>query len=294
MKKILITGANGQLGKKIKDESLKYKDIEFFFTDIEELDICNNSQIDSFIEKIKPQIIVNCAAYTNVELAETHEAEAYLINSIAARFIATNAAKHNAKFIHISTDYVFDGEKNLPYNENDKTNPVSIYGKSKFEGELSVNNTNNDSIIIRTSWLYSEYGKNFLLSMLNAAKTKNNISVVYDQIGTPTYAGDLARCILTICEQYFTNNKWNSGIYHFSNLGVASWYDFAYHILKTNKNVIVNPILSNEYPSEAKRPNYSILDKSKIITTFEIKIPHWTDSCDICLKNYNNLLKNKK
>lgn len=294
MKKILITGANGQLGRKIKDLSITLNNIDFYYTDIEELNICNNSQLDSFIESLKPDIIINCAAYTNVELAETNKTEAYLLNATAAKYIAENAKKHNAKFIHISTDYVFDGQKNLPYIETDKTNPISIYGKSKLEGEIAVINSNKNSIIIRTSWLFSEYGKNFALSILSAARTKNELSIVYDQIGTPTYAGDLASCLLSICENYFSTNNWNKGIYHYSNLGVASWYDFAFYLIKINNiNINIMPIISDKYPSKVKRPRFSILNKFKIISIFEISIPHWTTAVDKFQKNFDILNSNK-
>ena len=291
MNKILITGANGQLGKKIKDltaeiKDAEIKDIEFIFTDIDELDITDYQQVEEFTSKHKPQIIVNCAAYTNVEQAEDDICSAYKLNSDAPRNIADISRKNNMKLIHISTDYVFDGTKNMPYSENDLTNPISVYGKSKLDGEKHVLTENPDALIIRTAWLYSEYGKNFALSMLKLAATKDCLNIVYDQVGTPTYAGDLAFAILEICKKFLSEKFWAAGIYHYSNLGVCSWYDFTKAIFKIAElKTSVNPILSCDFPTKAKRPTFSVLNKSKIINTFCINIPHWTDSLNIFYMN---------
>jgi dTDP-4-dehydrorhamnose reductase len=276
MTTILVTGGNGQLASCIKDVEKQYDDLNIIYTDHLELDICNLNQIQTFF-KSNPQIdyCINCAAYTAVDKAETEAEKAFEINATGAKNLAQVCNDHDAILIHVSTDFVFDGEKNEPYTETDVANPISVYGASKLQGEVEIQQALKEYFIIRTSWLYSEYGNNFMKTMLRLAETRDGISVVSDQIGTPTYAGDLAEIIIQII-----NTKTEKyGIYHYSNEGVASWFEFAKEIFKLAKNKIkVNPIPSIEYLTPAKRPKYSVLDKKKIIDVFKIDIPFWRDS----------------
>jgi len=276
MTTILVTGGNGQLASCIKDVEKQYDDLNIIYTDHLELDICNLNQIQTFF-KSNPQIdyCINCAAYTAVDKAETEAEKAFEINATGAKNLAQVCNDHDAILIHVSTDFVFDGEKNEPYTETDAANPISVYGASKLQGEVEIQQALKEYFIIRTSWLYSEYGNNFMKTMLRLAETRDGISVVSDQIGTPTYAGDLAEIIIQII-----NTKTEKyGIYHYSNEGVASWFEFAKEIFKLTKNKIkVNPIPSIEYLTPAKRPKYSVLDKKKIIDVFKIDIPFWRES----------------
>ena len=276
MTTILVTGGNGQLASCIKDVEKQYDDLNVIYTDHLELDICNLNQIQTFF-KSNPQIdyCINCAAYTAVDKAETEAEKAFEINATGAKNLAQVCNDHDAILIHVSTDFVFDGEKNEPYTETDVANPISVYGASKLQGEVEIQQALKEYFIIRTSWLYSEYGNNFMKTMLRLAETRDGISVVSDQIGTPTYAGDLAEIIIQII-----NTKTEKyGIYHYSNEGVASWFEFAKEIFKLAKNKIkVNPIPSIEYLTPAKRPKYSVLDKKKIIDVFKIDIPFWRES----------------
>ena len=276
MTTILVTGGNGQLASCIKDVEKQYDDLNIIYTDHLELDICELNQIQTFF-KSNPQInyCINCAAYTAVDKAETEAEKAFEINATGAKNLAQVCNDHDAILIHVSTDFVFDGEKNEPYTETDAANPISVYGASKLQGEVEIQQALKEYFIIRTSWLYSEYGNNFMKTMLRLAETRDGISVVSDQIGTPTYAGDLAEIIIQII-----NTKTEKyGIYHYSNEGVASWFEFAKEIFKLTKNKIkVNPIPSIEYLTPAKRPKYSVLDKKKIIDVFKIDIPFWRDS----------------
>ena len=276
MTTILVTGGNGQLASCIKDVEKQYDDLNVIYTDHLELDICNLNQIQTFF-KSNPQIdyCINCAAYTAVDKAETESEKAFEINAIGAKNLAQVCNDHDAILIHVSTDFVFDGEKNEPYTETDVANPISVYGASKLQGEVEIQQALKEYFIIRTSWLYSEYGNNFMKTMLRLAETRDGISVVSDQIGTPTYAGDLAEIIIQII-----NTKTEKyGIYHYSNEGVASWFEFAKEIFKLTKNKTkVNPIPSIEYLTSAKRPKYSVLDKKKIIDVFKIDIPFWRES----------------
>jgi len=276
MTTILVTGGNGQLASCIKDVEKEYDDLNIIYTDHLELDICELNQIQTFF-KSNPQInyCINCAAYTAVDKAETEAEKAFEINATGAKNLAQVCNDHDAILIHVSTDFVFDGEKNEPYTETDVANPISVYGASKLQGEVEIQQALKEYFIIRTSWLYSEYGNNFMKTMLRLAETRDGISVVSDQIGTPTYAGDLAEIIIQII-----NTKTEKyGIYHYSNEGVASWFEFAKEIFKLAKNKIkVNPIPSIEYLTPAKRPKYSVLDKKKIIDVFKIDIPFWRDS----------------
>jgi dTDP-4-dehydrorhamnose reductase len=277
--KILVTGSNGQLGQTIRDKAIDFTGFNWIFTDIEQLNITSESETDSFFAANKPDILINCAAYTAVDRAEDDRENAFLVNSLAPKLLAEACKKYNAKIIHTSTDYVFDGSSTIPYAENDQVNPTSVYGLSKLDGEQKVLITLPDSIIIRTSWLYSEYGSNFVKTMIRLANEKEFLNVVNDQRGTPTYAGDLASAILEICNQYSESQTWKAGIYHFSNLGECTWFDFANEILKLKGiKTPVLPVSSDKFPSKVKRPQYSVLDKSKIIKEYKIKIPHWEDS----------------
>ncbi|GAB4109054.1 MAG: dTDP-4-dehydrorhamnose reductase [Thermoflexibacter sp.] len=279
---ILVTGAKGQLGcelKKLHHSSEKY---HFIFADLEKLDITNEEVVRDFFRRNRISHCINCAAYTAVDKAEGEADKAELINAKAVRLLAEQCASQNATLIHISTDYVFDGRSYTPYTEVDMANPINIYGKTKLLGEQMALSKNPKTIVIRTSWLYSTFGNNFVKTMLRLAEAKPSISVVADQVGTPTYAEDLANTIL----QLISTSSAHFGIYHYSNEGVASWYDFAhaiFQIKKLNTNLI--PIKTEAYPTPANRPAYSILDKSKIKQTFGLTIPHWRESLEKCLKS---------
>ncbi|MCF1190330.1 dTDP-4-dehydrorhamnose reductase [Mangrovimonas sp. AS39] len=274
--KVLITGAAGQLGQCIKDLQSYYIDIEFYFTDVEDLDISNEQNVLDFFQTNQIRWCVNCAAYTAVDKAESDEKMAYDINAIGAKNLALACRVHHAKLIHISTDFVFDGSQSVPYSEEAQTNPLGVYGDSKLQGELEIQAKLKEHFIIRTSWLYSEYGQNFLKTMLKLGEDREALNVVGDQVGTPTYAGDLAIVLLDIIK----NNTEQYGIYHFSNEGVASWYDFAKAIfdIQGNDRIKVGNILSEAYPTPAKRPSFSVLDKAKIKKQMNIEIPYWRDS----------------
>lgn len=279
-KVILVTGSYGQLGSEIKELSSDYKKLKFLFTDVDTLDITNLKSLENFFNENPIDFVINCAGYTNVDKAETDKDAAYLINVSAVKYLAELTNKKSAGLIHISTDYVFDGTGNEPYKEDDATNPTSVYGKTKLQGELEILNTVKNSIIIRTSWLYSSYGNNFVKTMLRLGKERNELNVVSDQTGSPTYAKDLAKVILDIINNSSDNSgNFISGIYHYSNEGVCSWYDFAIEIFKiANITCKINPIGTKDFPTPAKRPFYSVLNKSKIKSTFGITIPHWKDS----------------
>ncbi|QGY45460.1 dTDP-4-dehydrorhamnose reductase [Maribellus comscasis] len=283
--KILITGAYGQLGNEIKVLSEKYSAWEFIFTDVDSLDITNKNAVADFFQKTKPDFIVNCAAYTAVDRAETEVETATKINATAPGILANAASEISAKIIHISTDYVFSGEAFLPLSEEEPVKPTGIYGKTKLEGEKNCIKENPESVIIRTSWLYSAFGNNFVKTMLRLGKERDALKVVFDQIGTPTYAGDLAAAILSIIEIAETEPvNFVSGIYHYSNEGVASWFDFSKAVFEiSGLNCKVSPVLSKEFPTPAKRPSYSVLNKSKIRNTFALEIPYWKDSLEVCM-----------
>ncbi len=282
---ILVTGANGQLGNEIKQLTGKFMKFNFLFTDVEDLDITNKSAVHNFYTKNKFDYIVNCAAYTNVDKAENDFKNAENINANAVKILAEISKQYKIPFIHISTDYVFDGESEIPYKENDKTNPQSVYGKTKLLGENYAKQAFS-YYIIRTSWLYSVYGNNFVKTMLRLGKERDKLNVVADQIGSPTYAGDLAFSVLEIIRKISDEpEKYPSGIYHFSNEGACSWYEFAKEIMSVAKiNCTVNPVSSEEYPTAAKRPKYSLLDKTKIKEIFDTEVPFWKDSLKRCLK----------
>lgn len=285
MKKILVTGCNGQLGSSLRREIDNDPDIEAVYTDYDTLDITNREAVERFLSDHRFDIIVNCAAYTAVDKAESDEILASALNTGAVGNLGEAAVKTGAKVIHISTDYVFSGQGFRPYEENDEPYPQGIYGRTKLEGEALLTSFCQNAMIIRTAWLYSEFGKNFVKTMLDLAETRPEINVVADQIGTPTYAGDLASAIHTIIK----HEKWIPGIYHFTNEGVASWYDFTKAIFEmAGKEVKVNPIPTSAYPTPAKRPLYSVLSKSKIKNTYGIDIPYWRDSLRKCLINLDN------
>ena len=279
---ILVTGSNGQLGSEIKELSKEY-DYNFFFTTRSDIDITNKANIKEFCQKNIINVIINCAAYTAVDKAQSDEINADLINRKAVKKLALVSQELNIKLIHISTDYVFDGKNFKPYCEEFQTNPQSIYGKTKLDGENEMRDINpKNSIIIRTSWIYSYYGNNFVKTMLRLGKEKEELGVIFDQVGTPTYAKDLAITILNIIPQ-IENHKVE--IYNYSNEGVLSWYDFAKEIMKMAKlNCKINPIETYQYPTPAKRPHFSLLNKSKIKSKFNLEIPYWKDGLDDCLK----------
>ena len=280
---VLVTGSNGQLASCIKHSAKQYKGLNFIYTDYQELDIRNLNHVEGFFKaNQKIDYCINCAAYTAVDEAESDVEKAFEINAQGPKNLATICNEQDTILIHISTDFVFDGEKNEPYTETDIPKPISVYGASKLQGEVEIQKTLKKHFIIRTSWLYSEHGTNFMKTMLNLAKTRNEISVVSDQIGTPTYAGDLANVILKI----ITSNSRSFGLYHYSNEGVASWYDFASVIFKSHKlSINLIPILSNQYPAAAKRPKNSVLDSEKVKEVFNIQPSKWKISLKKLIEN---------
>ncbi len=279
---ILVTGSNGQLGSEIKELSSNYF-YNFFFTDRNSIDITSKDSIRSFCQTNNINVIINCAAYTAVDKAELDELNADLVNRKAVKKLALVSSELNIKLIHISTDYVFDGKNFKPYCEEFQTNPQGVYGKTKLDGENEMRDINpKNSIIIRTSWVYSSFGNNFVKTMLRLGSEKESLGVIFDQVGTPTYARDLAKTILDILPK-IENSKVE--IYNYSNEGVLSWYDFAKEIMKMAKlDCKINPIETFQYPTPAKRPHYSLLNKSRIKSTFNIEITYWKDSLDECLK----------
>jgi len=282
MVNILVTGANGQLGSELKALSNAYP-YTFFFTSKDQLDITDKHAVVDFIEKNTINAIINCAAYTAVDKAESEQERADKINHQAVKHLAIIAKERNIKLVHISTDYVFDGMNHKPYLETDGTNPQSVYGKTKRDGENALLHVKlPNSIIIRTSWVYSSHGTNFVKTMLRLGKERERLGVIFDQVGTPTYARDLAQVILEILPNI---NNAQTEIYHYSNEGVTSWYDFAQEIMKMAKLTCkVSSIETKEYPTPVKRPHYSLLNKSKIKKDFGILIPYWKDSLGECLK----------
>ena len=283
--KVLVTGSNGQLGSEIRELAANYKKLDLVFRDLPGLDICNFNLLQSFIIDNNINAVINCAAYTSVDKAEEDAEIAEQVNSIGVSNLVNALAKVNGKLIHISTDYVFDGDRFLPYEESDPVSPIGVYGKTKRAGELAVINSAIDSIVIRTSWLYSSYGNNFVKTMVRLGKEKENLGVIFDQVGTPTYARDLAKtCLEILYGDSSVNISKNGNLYHYSNEGVTSWYDFAISIMElTGEKCKVKPIQTKDYPSLAKRPHYSVLNKSKIKTDFKIEIPYWRDSLKDCI-----------
>ena len=286
---ILVTGSNGQLGSEIKDIAASYKNFRFFFMDLPALDICNSSQLAVFIAKNKIDTVINCAAYTAVDAAEENVVIAEQVNGAGVLNLVHALAKVKGKLIHISTDYVFDGSGFLPYQESDSINPIGVYGKTKRIGELAVINGKIDGIVIRTSWLYSAYGTNFVKTMRRLGTERNELDVILDQIGTPTNASDLAKtCLDILAFSKETNINAKGNVYHYSNEGVASWYDFAKAIMELGKiECEVRPIETKDYPTAAKRPYFSVLNKAKIKNDFEIEIPYWRASLARCISKLN-------
>ncbi len=280
MKNILITGANGQLGNEMRVLSEENKEYTYFFTDVAELDICNEQAVMDFVKANHIHVIVNCAAYTAVDKAEENIEFCTKLNADAVGYLAKAAEANQAEFIQISTDYVFDGTAHTPYRETEPTCPNSVYGSTKLAGEQNALTLCSRAMVIRTAWLYSTFGNNFVKTMIRLGKERDSLGVIFDQIGTPTYARDLARAIYAAIRQGVT-----PGVYHFSNEGVCSWYDFtkAIHRLAGIKDCKVNPLHTEEYPTPAKRPHYSVLDKTKIKNTYHIEIPYWMDSLQSCI-----------
>ena len=285
---LLITGANGQLGNEMRVLSAQHTQHTYFFTDIAELDITSRKAVNQFVTDNAIDVIVNCAAYTNVDKAETDEDMAHKINALAVE----NLGLSGAKVIHVSTDYVFSGEACVPYSETDSVAPRTAYGRTKREGEVLLQAVSPKAVIIRTAWLYSTFGNNFVKTMLRLGQEREALGVVFDQIGSPTYAADLAVAIFAVINA----PVWQAGVYHFTNEGVCSWYDFTHEIFARAKTLLptdaaqqiaqcnLRPILSSEYQYQTPRPHFSVLNKSKIKSTFGIAIPHWTEALQVCLE----------
>ncbi len=281
MTKILVTGANGQLGSELQLLAANHPGLAFTFTDVAELDITNKEDVISFFRQHNFNYCINCAAYTAVDRAEEDRALCDKINVVGSENLAEGCKSVGAALFQISTDFVFDGNASRPLTEENETLPVNYYGLSKLNGELAVQKVFSDYFIIRTSWLYSTFGGNFVKTMLRLAETRKELGVIADQIGTPTYARDLARAIIKVVE----SGSRQYGVYHYSNEGVASWYDFTSAIFEYKGiQITVNPIRTEQYPTPAKRPHYSVMDKQKIRDTFDLKIPHWRTSLQECLK----------
>ena len=280
MKNILITGANGQLGNEMRVLSAEYPEYSYFFTDVEELNICNEQAVMDYVEDHQIHVIVNCAAYTAVDKAEEDVELCTKLNADAVGYLAKAAEVFGAEFIQISTDYVFDGTAHTPYRETEPTCPNSVYGSTKLAGEQNALTLCTRSMVIRTAWLYSTFGNNFVKTMIRLGRERDSLGVIFDQVGTPTYARDLARAIFAAIRQGVT-----PGIYHFSNEGVCSWYDFtkAIHRLAGITTCNVKPLHTSEYPTKAKRPHYSVLDKSKIKEVYHVEIPYWEESLKECI-----------
>ena len=286
---ILVTGANGQLGNEMRIVTKNSAD-NYIFTDVAELDITNAEAVEKMVMDNDVKVIVNCAAYTNVDKAEDDSEFAEILNAKAPKNLAVAMKKNDGLLVHMSTDYVFGGTKNnTPCKENEPANPTGVYGVTKLHGEQAIIASGCRHIIIRTAWLYSEFGKNFLKTMLNLTATKPQLKVVFDQVGTPTYAYDLALAIFDIVE----NRKYegNDGVYHYSNEGVCSWFDFTKMIAEYagNTQCDIQPCHSDEFPSKVVRPSYSVLDKTKIKATFGTVVPYWTDSLKVCMNNLRNM-----
>jgi dTDP-4-dehydrorhamnose reductase len=277
---ILVTGSNGQLGSDLRDLAASYPQYNFIFTDVAELSIVDKDAVYHFFTTERPAYLVNCAAYTAVDKAESERELSDEINGTAVGILAAACQEHGTKFIHISTDYVFNGEASSPLKETDKVDPVNAYGASKLLGEQRAIQNDPGVIIIRTSWVYSFYGKNFVKTMMRLMNEKQSLGVIDDQLGSPTYAADLAEAIM----QIISSGKWEPGIYNYSNDGIISWFDFANEIKRQiGANCIVNPLTTEQFPTPAKRPKYSVLDKAKIQNTFSITLKNWKESLRLCI-----------
>ena len=281
MTTILITGSNGQLGSEMQQVSKRYNSFNYLFSDVAELDICDKAALEAYVLENKVNIIVNCAAYTAVDKAEDDQELCYKINRDAVRNIGEVAAKNQVKVVHVSTDYVFDGTNYIPYTEEMPVCPASVYGKSKLEGENALLEVCPQAVIIRTSWLYSSFGGNFVKTMMKLGAERDTLNVIFDQVGTPTYAADLADAIF----QIINSETFAPGIYHFSNEGVCSWYDFTKTIHRmAGISCDVRPIETKDYPTRTPRPHYSVLNKAKIKSTYGISIPYWEESLMKCIE----------
>jgi len=281
MKKILVTGANGQLGSELKELSSHYSQFDWVFADRLVLDLSNLTSISNTLDRIQPQIIINCAAYTAVDKAETETELADVLNHQAVGVLAQWSANHDCRLVHVSTDYVFDGKSSKALTEEAPTGPINIYGQTKLAGEQACLRENPDAIVVRTSWVYSRFGNNFVKTMARLMQERDSLTIVNDQIGSPTYAADLAQAILTI----ITHPHWQAGIYHYSNEGEISWYEFAVAIQEIGGfDCALSGIPSSDYPTPAQRPHYSLLDKSKITTTFGVEVPGYRESLERCMK----------
>jgi dTDP-4-dehydrorhamnose reductase len=282
--KILVTGSNGQLGNELRDIASVFPLYEFVFTDVGELSITDNDAVKKIFEEHRPAYLINCAAYTAVDKAESEKELNNQINGVAVGILALASKQNGTKFIHISTDYVFNGTASRPLREDDNVDPVNAYGASKLLGEQLAVENDPETIIIRTSWVYSFYGRNFVKTMISLMNERKSIGVVNDQVGSPTYASDLAQAIM----QIISSGKWVPGIYNFSNNGVISWFDFANEIKRLIKSsCIVNPLTTEQFPTPAKRPKYSVLDKTKIQETFSIQLKDWEKSLNECIQKLN-------
>ena len=292
---ILVTGKNGQLGQSLHKISKNYPQYDYIFVGREELNFCQSQSINRYFKNQHFDVIINCAAYTAVDKAESEAVLADQINNQAVAQLAQIAKNQNAMMIHISTDYVFNGQNYKPYTETDLTDPQNVYGLTKLKGEQAIQKIDSNAVILRTSWVYSEFGFNFVKTMLRLGKERKALNIIYDQVGTPTYAGDLAQAIMDVIAFRLSHDrhsgltekfiKENVSVYHYSNEGSCSWYDFAKEIFEFNNiSCQVTPIETNKYPSPAKRPSYSILNKAKIKNDTGIKIPFWQDSLVLCLK----------
>jgi dTDP-4-dehydrorhamnose reductase len=285
MTTILITGSNGQLGNEMQQAAVRFPDFNYIYTDVAELDICDKSALDTFVKANNVNVIVNCAAYTAVDKAEDDVELCYKINRDAVRNIAEVATENKVKVVHVSTDYVFDGTNYLPYTEDMPVCPATVYGKSKLEGEQVLLENCKESVILRTAWLYSSFGNNFVKTMIKLGVERDSLGVIFDQVGTPTYAADLADAIL----QLLSRETFVSGIYHFSDEGVCSWYDFTKTIHRmANITCDVKPIETKDYPARTPRPHFSVLNKGKIKSTYGISIPHWEVSLEKCIQLLQN------
>lgn len=283
MKTILVTGANGQLGNSLRLLADRYAGFTFLFTDVDTLDITDPAAVKAMVKDNQVNYIINCAAYTAVDKAEDDEALCRRINTYAVGVLGEAAREVGARMIHVSTDYVFSGTSYRPYKETDDTRPVSAYGRTKLAGEEALQEVCPDAVIIRTAWLYSEYGNNFVKTVLRLGKERDELRFVFDQVGSPTYAGDLAAAILSVVAAG-EKDAFVPGIYHFSNEGVCSWYDFTVKILEiAGIDCRVFPIETKDYPTKAVRPPYSVLNKSKIKDTYSLAIPHWESSLRVCM-----------
>lgn len=280
MQTVLVTGSKGQLGNEVQVLASSYSQFEFIFTDVEELDICDRKAVENYFAKRKIDVLLNCAAYTAVDKAEEDVELCYRINEKAVGILGEIAAEYGTRVVHVSTDYVFDGTSYRPYTEDMPVCPATVYGKSKLAGELLLMDVCPAAVIVRTSWLYSSFGNNFVKTMIKLGRERDTLNVIFDQVGTPTYAADLADALL----QIVSADKFIPGVYHYSNEGVCSWYDFTIAIHQiAGINCRVLPIESKDYPAKTPRPHYSVLNKKKIKTNYNIQIPHWEDGLRRCM-----------